>query len=261
VADSTIAFNDPAAYEDFMGPWSRAIGKEFLDWLAPPKRVHWLDIGCGSGAFTALVLDACAPASLVAVDPAAEQIDYARARPISRRATFQLADAQKLAFGDGTFDIVASALVMNFIPDRHRALCEMRRVCRHGGIVAGYVWDGASERVANWPLVRAMRKMGKEPPQVPGFASTSALQDCFERAGLVDIAVKPIEVTVRFADFDTYWRSHTPAFTPHGKIIAAMSDADRLKLIELVGAELPVQRDASVAYEARAIAIKSSVLS
>jgi SAM-dependent methyltransferase len=259
VAETAIAFNHAAAYEAFMGPWSSAIGKEFLDWLGPPKGARWLDIGCGSGVFTALVLDSCAPASVDAVDPAAEQIDYARAQSISHRDNFHLADALALPFGDGMFDNVASALVMNFIPDRHRALCEMRRVCRRGGVVAGYVWDSASDLVASWPLTRAMRKMGKEPPRVPGFASSAALQDVFEQAGLDDIAVRPIEVTVTFPDFETYWRTHTPTFTPHGKVIAELSNADRFTLINLVRAELPVNHDASVAYEARAIAIKSLV--
>jgi SAM-dependent methyltransferase len=187
----------------------------------------------------------------------AEQIDYARIRPIGRRATFRLADAQALPFGDNAFDIVASALVINFIPDHACALAEMRRVCRRGGIVAGYVWDGASDRAANWPLVRAMRKIGREPPRVPGFANGPAIRESFERAGFERIAVRSIDVTVTFSDFDTYWRTHTPAFTPHGKIIAELSDVERLKLMELVRAELPDRRDGSVAYESRANAIKS----
>jgi SAM-dependent methyltransferase len=259
VCQPGIIFDNAVAYEHFMGPWSLTIGKEFLDWLAPPSAARWLDVGCGSGAFTSLVQATCAPASIVAIDPAAEQIDYARSQPIASHATFHQADAQMLPFDDGTFDIVASALVMNFFPDRHRALREMRRVCRDSGQVAGFVWDSASGHAANWPVVHALRKIGQEPPPVPAFASGAALQMLFEQAGLGDIATSLIEVTVSFPDFDTYWRTNTPAFTPHGKIIAALSDIDRLKLIELVQSELPARRDGSVAYGARAIAIKSVV--
>ena len=37
------SFEDGAAYERFMGRWSRAAGAAFLDWLAPPPGLHWLD--------------------------------------------------------------------------------------------------------------------------------------------------------------------------------------------------------------------------
>jgi SAM-dependent methyltransferase len=152
MADTSVIFDDGAAYECFMGRWSRAVGATFLRWVAPPRGAYWLDVGCGTGVFTELVLDTCAPASIVAVDPAAAQIDHARKQAVARRADFRIADAQTLPFPDGAFDVVASALVINFIPDRPRALAEMRRVARPGGTVAGYVWDFAAGRGTAWPF-------------------------------------------------------------------------------------------------------------
>jgi ubiquinone/menaquinone biosynthesis C-methylase UbiE len=52
-------FSDGAAYELFMGRWTRAVGAVFLDWVAPPSGARWLDIGCGTGVFTELVLAWC----------------------------------------------------------------------------------------------------------------------------------------------------------------------------------------------------------
>ena len=112
------SFDDSAAYERFMGRWSRAAGAVFLDWMAPPTDVRWLDIGCGTGIFTELIFDACSPAAVFAVDPAQAQIDHARRQPVAQRANFRVADAQALPFPDCVFDVVASALVINFIPDR-----------------------------------------------------------------------------------------------------------------------------------------------
>ncbi len=40
------------AYENFMGQWSRLVGKKFLEWLNPAKDARWLEVGCGTGAFT-----------------------------------------------------------------------------------------------------------------------------------------------------------------------------------------------------------------
>ena len=55
-----IRFEDGGAYERGMGGWSRIAGDAFLDWIAPANGLHWVDVGCGSGAFSALVTQRCA---------------------------------------------------------------------------------------------------------------------------------------------------------------------------------------------------------
>ena len=171
MADNKTHFDDAATYDRFMGRWSRGVGSVFLDWLAPPAGARWLEVGCGSGTFTGHVLDACAPASMSTVDPSKSQIDYASGQPISQRVDFRIADAQALPFPDATFDVVASALVLNFIPDRPRGLSEMRRVTRPGGVVAGYVWDFAAN-VAQ-PGRSAMLGIGVDPRAQSGAEDTS----------------------------------------------------------------------------------------
>ena len=64
-----IRFDDGAAYERYMGEWSRLAGETFLDWLAPKPGLRWLDVGCGNGAFTEMLVGRCAPASVQGVDP------------------------------------------------------------------------------------------------------------------------------------------------------------------------------------------------
>jgi ubiquinone/menaquinone biosynthesis C-methylase UbiE len=200
MAELAHRFDDSAAYERFMGRWTRAVGAVFLDWVAPPASAHWLDVGCGTGIFTELVLDACAPAAVFAVDVAEAQIDHACRQPVGNRADFRVADAEALPFPDAAFDVVASALVLNFVPDRPRTLAEMRRVARAGGVVAGYVWDFTAELSPSGPLRRGMRQVGADVPQVPGTEDSriGALGSLFERAGFEAVATRTI-------DFGEFW--------------------------------------------------------
>jgi ubiquinone/menaquinone biosynthesis C-methylase UbiE len=255
------SFDDGDAYERFMGRWSRALGRRFLDWIGPPAAARWLDVGCGTGIFTQLILDACWPAAVSAVDPSNAQIQGACR--VARRGIVELrlADAQALPFADASFDIVASTLVINFIPDRPRALSEMCRVARPGGLVAGCVWDFAAELSPSWPLRRAMRRMGVDAPSVPGRedSSANALARLFSAAGLETITMTSVEVMVPFANFDELWRSQTQRYALTTKLIDAMSPGDRLKLMDALRAELPALADGSIRYSARANAIKGHV--
>jgi ubiquinone/menaquinone biosynthesis C-methylase UbiE len=261
MSEAQVVFDDATAYERFMGRWSRAVGLPFLEWVAPAKGARWLDVGCGTGVFTELVLDRCAPASVTAVDPAPAQIDHACRQPQAQRAEFRMADAQSLPFPDATFDIVASALVINFIPDRSRAIGEMRRVARRGGTVAGYVWDFAAGRGTAWPLARGMRETGIEVPRVPGTEDSSleALERLFKQAGYEEIAVRSFEATLGYSSFEDFWTSQVPPFTPNGKVINALSEAARAGLRAAVRAALPIAPDGSLAYSARANAVKARV--
>jgi ubiquinone/menaquinone biosynthesis C-methylase UbiE len=262
VDDTIVAFDDGAVYERFMGRWSRAVGAIFLDWLAPPQNARWLDVGCGTGAFTRLILDTCVPADVAGVDPASEQIDYARTLRFARPVDFRVADAQALPFPEEAFDIVASALVINFIPDRHRALTEMRRVGRRGGLVAAYVWDFAAERGPTWPLIHGMRQIGRETPRIPGSEDTNAaaLTSLFEQAGFDEVSVRSIDVTMAFPSFADFWQSNVPRFTPNGKAIWSLPDCERARLSDAVRAAVPTDREGRIAYAARANAVKGHIV-
>lgn len=259
--EASVIFNDGPAYERFMGRWSQFVGKTFLDWVAPPGHAHWLELGCGTGAFTELVLNTCFPAAAVAIDPSAQQIDYARRQSFGHRADFRTADACALPFADSSFDVVASALVLNFIADRELAMRETKRVAHPGAIVAGYVWDFSQGRAPNSLLARGLRCIGIEAPKVFGAdeSSVNALQTLFQQAGFAGITTRSIDVTMTFANFPEFWRSQTPSFSPLTKIIAGLGGAARANLIEWLQTELSVSPQGEIALEARANAIKAVV--
>jgi ubiquinone/menaquinone biosynthesis C-methylase UbiE len=259
--DTAHNFDDSAAYERFVGSWGPAAGAIFLDWLAPPRGAHWLDVGCGTGLFTELVVQTQSPATVFGIDAAAAQIEHARRKPVARRAKFQVGDAQALPFRDSSFDVVVCALVINFIPDRPAALGEMRRVARTQGVVAGYVWDFAEELSPSGPFRMGMREVVADLPALPGTKDSSlgALHSLFARAGLEEIATRIIEVTVSFPDFDDFWLAQTPSYSPMTKLISSMTTSERARLIESVRARVPIRADGRIEYPARANAIKARV--
>jgi ubiquinone/menaquinone biosynthesis C-methylase UbiE len=253
-------FDDSAAYERFMGRWSRAVAPVFLDWLSPPRQARWLDVGCGTGILAETVLQLCAPAEVCAVDPAPAQVAAARGRAAGGIA-FQVADARKLPFADASFDVVAAALVLNFIADRRDALAEMRRVARAGGLVAAYVWDFPEELSPSGPLRRAMRRFGAEVPAIPGTdaAGLEPLHALFRETGLEQIESRTVEVGLAYADFKDFWDAQTPGYAPTTKIIAAMKQGQRVRLMRAVQSSLPAGPNGSIGYFARANAIKARV--
>jgi ubiquinone/menaquinone biosynthesis C-methylase UbiE len=254
-------FHDGAAYEVFMGPWSQAAGAVFLQWLTPPPDARWLDVGCGTGIFTKLISDTCAPAEVFAVDPEDAQIDYARRQFSLARTNFRIADGCALPFPDSMFDIAVSALVMNFISDRPRALSEMRRVVRAGGMVGAYVWDFTAEASPSWPLRRALHEGGIQVPSIPGADSSNldALRSLFAHGGLVHIETRSIEVSVQFPDFQAFWLAQTPSYSPTTKMINRLSSVDRERLVEALRAQLPLDQCGQIQYYARANAIKGNI--
>lgn len=259
MAEPAMQFDDSAAYERFMGRWSRAVAPVFLDWLGAARGVHWLDVGCGTGILAESIIGLCAPASVNAVDPAPAQVKAATRGVAAGRVSFEVADARRLPFDDQSFDVVASALVINFIPDRPLALTEMRRVARPRGLVGGYVWDFEHEHSPSGPLRKAMRRSGSEAPVIPGTDSSSqeALRALFEAAGLAQIETRAIEVCLSYASFDDFWIAQTPGYAPTTKVIAAMKDGERARLMRAVQAALPVGPNGSIEYFARAHAIKA----
>jgi SAM-dependent methyltransferase len=168
---------------------------------------------------------------------------------------------QQLPLADATFDVVASALVFNFVPDRLLAIAEMRRVARPGGVLAAYVWDFAQESSPSGPLRRAMRRFGVEVPAIPGTEASrlEALSALFATAGLERIETRTIDVCLAYRDFDDFWQAQTPGYAPTTKVIAAMNDRERMRLMRTVESSLPRGPGGSIEYCARANAIKARV--
>jgi SAM-dependent methyltransferase len=257
---TTILFNDGAAYERYMGKWSRLAGESFLDWLAPVAGGRWLDIGCGNGAFTELIFERCAPSAVKGIDPSEPQLSYARERFASRPAEFVKADAMALPFADAAFDAAVMPLVIFFVPEPAKGVAEMARVAAPGGIVAAYAWDMPGGGFPYAVVRDEMRDMGirlsTEPN--PDASRLETLRALWTGAGLEAVETREISVRRAFADFEDYWTTVLggPAFSAMLKTMAP-ADVDRLKA--RVRARVQVGADGRIDLGARANAVKGRV--
>jgi SAM-dependent methyltransferase len=259
MAEHQIRFEDGAAYERMMGVWTRYVGDIFLDWLAPSPGLHWVDIGCGNGAFTELLCSRCAPAEIQGIDPSEAQLAFARTRPGARLAQHQ-GNAMALPFPDNSFDAAAMALVIFFVPDPTKGVAEMARVVAPGGTVAAYVWDALGDGIPVAPIHIELRAMGLNPPLPPsaGASRLEALRELWTGAGLDAVETREIAVTRTFPDFDNFWET-TQLGAGLVSVIDSMAAADVARLKERVRVRVAPDVTGRVTSTGRANAAKGRV--
>ena len=249
------------AYEGYIGRWSRLVAREFLKWLLVPAGSDWVDVGCGTGMLSKTILELAEPAKVRGIDRSEGFISFAKGHVQDERVEFEVGDAESLKAGSGTFDAAVSGLVLNFVPHPDRAVAEMTRVTRPGGVVAAYVWDYAEgmqlirhffdAAIALDPKVAEL----DEGPRFP-ICQPDALGRLFESVGLQQVEVRPIEVPTDFRDFDDYWNPFLGGQGPAPSYAMSLDEEHRAALREKIRAGLPFNSDGSISLVARAWAAR-----
>jgi ubiquinone/menaquinone biosynthesis C-methylase UbiE len=261
MADAQSYFVDGEAYELVTGRWSRVAGAIFLDWLALPSELRWLDVGCGNGAFTELILRRSSPRILCGIDPSKDQIAFAKRREGASQIDYRIGDALALPYGNEEFDVAVMALVVGYLPDRLKAMAELKRVVQTGGMIATYVWDGPDSGHPQQPLIDSLRDMGIEFSEMDGDQDRpiAALRTIFEKTGLMDIATRTIEIEQSFADFDEFWTAQNAQRNRFVQAIRNMSPTELNRFKALLLKRLPTDASGRIVYAARANAVKGRV--
>ena len=252
MADQNKFFTDGAAYDRRMGRLSPVAGEAFLEWLGLPDGLQWLDVGCGTGAFTRLILERTAPASVSAVDPSEAQIRFAKSKLIGAEVDFRRGDAMALPFDDDAFDVAVMALVIQYIPDRARAVSELTRVVRRGGTIAAYVWPGWKDGHPLRFQREAIASIGGARSGRPGdqIRSVDALVTLFNDTGLDAVEGRAMELQFTFDDVDDFLTT-----LPEDEV-KNLSPADLARVRTVLEERVPTDTNGRIQYSAGVNAIR-----
>lgn len=251
-------------YEQYVGRWSRRGASLFLSWLNIPAGRQWLDVGCGTGALSAAILDQCTPTSVVGVEPSEGFLETAKKR-FSGRVSLHLGSATKIPLQDRCVDVTVSGLVLNFVPDQKAALAEMARVTVHGGTIGAYVWDYAEKMEmmrAFWDAAVELNPDAVKMDEGARFplCRPEALTDMFTQAGFRGVEVTAIDIPTHFSNFDDYWSPFLGGQGPAPAYAMALDEKARASLRDCIRERLPVQADGSIVLTARAWAVRATVV-
>ena len=257
-------FAESEAYERFMGRWSRRLAPLLASYAAVAERDSVLDVGSGTGALAFALAEAIPSVRVTGADRSAAYVRDAQARTSGDRVRFLVGDALALEFPDATYDKTLSLLVINFIPDPAKALQEMMRVTRPGGIVAASVWDygDAMEMLRTfWDEAVALDSSiaARDEGNMP-LCRRGELTALWQAHGLEQIEEQPIAIDLAFSSFDDYWQPFRGGQGPAGAYVSSLTDPQQAALeARLRGRLLGARQDGPFTLQARAWAVKGVV--
>jgi len=231
---AAASFQNPDAYEQLMGRWSRRLAPLLIRFggLADGDRV--IDVGCGTGSLTFVLPDFANVAAVTGIDLVEAYVEFARAHNTDQRITFQQADARALPFEDNSFDRAFSMLVLQFIPDAARAVAEMRRVVRPGGIVTATVWDnfGLPHIRLTRDIAAALDPSVDQKRPLQPLTAANEMAELWRELVFQDVEQTSLLIRMEYSCFEDYWTPFTRGEGLPGQLVANLSDNIRSALTD-----------------------------
>lgn len=175
-----------------------------------------LDVGSGPGVFLSEIAASVGPSGRVCgVDFSEEMVSAAQNRCADQPwVDVRVADATQLPFEDGTFDVIISNAVLEYVPDLTTALSEIYRVLRVGGrvLIGGWDWGSVVWHSSDHDRMARILKAFEEHSAHPYFARSLAPQ--LRQAGFEIRRQEPTNL------FDTIYDKNTVSYL-NSKVIAS----------------------------------------
>jgi len=232
---SSFNVHDAAGYEQLMGRWSKKLAPLFIEFVGLADGEKVLDVGCGTGSLTFALSKLADLNEISAIDYSPVFVAAANRQNTNPRIHIQQADACALPFEGGTFDRAMALLVLHFVPEAGKAVAEMRRVVRPGGIVGAVVWDHLGGMPAMRMMVDTVAALTEagcqlrnrycfQPMMQPG-----EMQQAFVEQGLVDVTETELMIRMDFQNFDDYWAPIAAGEGPLGKFMTTLDATQRAR--------------------------------
>ena len=224
-------FEVPAdAYDRWVGRYSTGLARELIRYAGVAAGQAALDVGCGPGALTAALVPMLGADHVAAVDPSEAFVEACRQRNPGVRV--QHASAEALPFADAEFDRVLSQLVVNFLTDAHAGMAEMRRVTRHGGLIAACTWDYAEGMTLIRTFFDAAIAVDRgaaahDEGRTMRYCRPDELDPLWRETGLNDVEVQPLLVRAAYESFDDLWSPLEYGVGPVGAYAMSLEPGQR----------------------------------
>lgn len=204
-----------ASYDAFMGRYSRPLADRFADAAGIRLGDTAVDVGCGPGALTGVLVERLGVEAVAACDPASGFVNECAARHPGVRVDIGRAEA--LPFETGRFDHALAQLVLHFVSDTEQAAREMMRVVRPGGTVSACVWDfdeGMEMLRCFWDAAEQIDPGAPDEARTLRFGGTGEIAGLFVSAGMVDVVESELRVSSSYTGFDELWNGFLSGVGP-----------------------------------------------
>ena len=257
-------FEVAEAYERQMGRWSRQLAPLLIEFAGVDAGERVLDVGCGTGSLSIAIARLTAAGSIVGIDASKGFIEYARAQNSDPRVSFELGDGQNLSYPEASFDRCVSLLVVNHIPDTPKALNEICRVTKPGGVVATAMWDGTGGNEFNdrmWNVaVTIDANVTPASKRAGTYSSPAELTTLWRDAGLIEVDVTSLVMRFEYASFADYWQRFLEGQGPAGAYVMSLAKERREALWQKLHQDIFGNRpDGSFSLQAKAWAVRGVV--
>lgn len=244
-----------SVYDRFMGRYSAALAPLFAD-FAGVNEGQVLDVGCGPGSLTAVLIDRVGASAVTAVDPSEPFVATIRER--FPEVEVHRGSAETLPLSSARYDFVLAQLVVHHMTDPVAGVGEMARVAVDRGVVAACVWDHVGSNSPLGPFWTAFREFDPESATEDSLPGTreGELVAIFQAAGLSDVEGEAITFEYSHNGFDDWWAPFSNAVGPVGRIMAGLDEAGRDRLEGLCRDAFPTDSEPLNlrAWSARAVA-------